>query len=108
MIEAYTCFSQNRTFQSQNKQAWRYMLPFFLLVCVVLLLVFRLLYSGSASASIHCAENEDVYRVSKGDTCWQIATNGKMTVEELQKVNAGLDCARLGVGSELCVPRRDV
>ena len=78
------------------------MLPFFLLISVFLLLVFRFLYVGSTP--LQCGDGLEMHRVSKGDTCWQIAADGGTTVEELNRVNEGLDCARLVVGKDLCVP----
>lgn len=78
------------------------MLPFFLIVVVFLLVVYRFLYSIPAPK--HCAEGLENYKISKGDTCWQIATDKQITVDELTTYNAGLDCDHLAIGSRLCVP----
>ena len=93
---------QDRTLQAQDRQAWRYMLPFFVLVGVFLLLVFRLLNSGPAP--LHCGEGLKTHRISQMETCWQIAQDERTTVDKLTEVNDGLKCDHLVVGSEICVP----
>ena len=82
-----------------KREDWRYMAPFFLLVLLFLLLVWRFfgppLSSGSTSS---CREGTGVYQVEKGDTCWGIAQRNGVTVDVLREVNGALDCERLRVG----------
>ena len=82
------------------------MFPFFVLVGVFLLAVFYLLPSAKSS-SLECPQRTEVYRVRTGDTCWDIAKQHGVTVQELANANGfsgGLDCERLLAGQAICVP----
>jgi hypothetical protein len=88
-----------------NSEAWRYLLPFFVLVSVVLLALFRFL--GSASPTplpLVCAEKSVRHVVKSGDSCWAIANDRGATVADLTRLNQGLDCNLLKSGREICVP----
>jgi hypothetical protein len=88
-----------------NNEAWRMMLPFFLMVAVFLLLVFYILTpSMSRTPGIACTEHSQPYTVQPGDSCWKIATDHSISVEDLLSFNLGTDCTRLEVGKEICVP----
>jgi LysM repeat protein len=81
------------------------MLPFFLLVSVSLLALFRFLGSpGQAPKSLVCPENSAGYLVKPGDSCWAISNERGATVADLLKLNQGMDCNRLKAGREICVP----
>jgi LysM repeat protein len=86
----------------KNLQSVRYMLPFFLLVSVVLLGLYRFLESG-VPTPLTCAENSSPYLVKSGDSCWAIAGDRGATVEDLVRFNNGLYCDLLRAGSEICV-----
>ncbi|KAF1984188.1 carbohydrate-binding module family 50 protein [Aulographum hederae CBS 113979] len=87
-----------------TKEALRYLLPFFLLICVFLLGVYYLLSSPSVGTSIECFGTNEVYVVKGGDSCWAIADARRSSVEELLALNPGLRCEGLGVGRRICVP----
>lgn len=80
------------------------MAPFFLLVVVFLLMVWRFfgpdVFAGN---SVSCPEGMQVYNVVKGDTCWDIAEHEGCSVEELKGWNDGLECDKLRPGMELCL-----
>lgn len=86
--------------------------PFLLLVGLVLLLFFRLL-SGAGSATpnepskaiLDCGDAGQAIPIRTADTCWKIATEHDMSVDELRDLNEGIDCDRLVVGQELCVKK---
>lgn len=85
------------------------MLPFALLVLVALLLLFKFLYGGAEAdgdRQIHCAQGATAVQVKKGDTCWAIGKAHGLDVEELTALegNKGVDCERLRVGQDICVP----
>ena len=80
-----------------KKQGWWLLKPVTLLVCVVLLLLFRLLTVGSApgarpAESITCGEHATIYTIRLGETCWAISQKHNMSVEELTAMNEGIDC----------------
>lgn len=85
------------------------MAPFFLLVVLVLLVVWRffgpsIFGSGNESAAVDCAAGAREYVVRNGDTCWDIAERVSSTVDGLRDLNAGLDCDGLKPGMRMCVP----
>ena len=89
-----------------DKAAWRYMLPFFLLVMVVLFSLFKYLGFGSGflPEPLSCKEGFMSYVMNRGDSCWQIAHDRGVEVADLVKVNEGLNCDLLKAGKEICVP----
>ncbi|KAF2171142.1 carbohydrate-binding module family 50 protein [Zasmidium cellare ATCC 36951] len=80
---------------------WRYLAPWFVLVVVVLLVLWR--FVTSTPAPLSCAEGLENYVVAKGDTCWNIADDRGWTVDGLKEVNDGLNCDKLMPGDQLCV-----
>ena len=87
--------------------AWRMMAPFLLLICVFLLGVYillggRLWFFGSNSV-MTCPENQAVYRIRGGDTCWDISKKLGMSLQQLESMNADLDCDSLQIGKDICV-----
>lgn len=90
-----------------NRNAYRKMLPFFLIVLVMLLLVVRLRatapggWYGSARSGCEGGQREHVVR--SGETCWLIATDYGTGVDELRAANGGVDCGQLRAGDVLCV-----
>ncbi|KAI9445363.1 hypothetical protein H4582DRAFT_2109035 [Lactarius indigo] len=74
---------------------YRMIFPFFLIIIVVLLLVWRVVVSPGASSRV---------TVVAGDTCWRIAETHGCGLEGLKRVNAGLRCERLMPGDQICVP----
>ncbi|THH26832.1 hypothetical protein EUX98_g7354 [Antrodiella citrinella] len=105
--EAGTAPHRSRFGSFGNAQAYRTLFPFLMMVLVVLLLVLRL-----AAPSHHqedpvmemCSNYVHAYRVKPGDTCWDIANSRGFTVEELTKVNPGLNCDLLTPSQVVCLP----
>ena len=95
---------EEQAIREGDRAAWRYMLPFFLLVSVVLFALFRFLGSATAPTPLICAEHSVRYLVKSGDSCWDIANDRGTTVADLMSLNQGLDCNLLKAGSEICVP----
>ena len=87
-----------------DREAWRYILPFFLLVSVFLLALFRFLGSAATLTPLACSENSVQYLVESGDSCWAIANDHGATVADLMRLNQGMDCSLLKDGSKICVP----
>lgn len=53
-----------------------------------------------------CPQGTSVYVVKKGDTLSAIARQFNTTVQEIVKVNPGIDPNRLVIGQEICVPKK--
>jgi len=91
--------------------SWRYLAPFFLLVCLFLLLVYTVVggglpFSGGKGlvrVERTCAVGQDKYVVRKGDTCWDISKRYQMSVQQLESMNGEADCEKLTPGMKLCV-----
>ena len=92
-----------------NRHSWRMMMPFLLLVCLVPVLVFRVLpwLGGAGAKAVDCGEGAMEVTVNAGDTCWNIAQEHGMGLDELRELNeersVGLDCEKLGIGKSICV-----
>jgi hypothetical protein len=80
--------------------------PFFLIIIVVLLLVWRLVISPGLTPVkyLKCPEGSARVAVAAGDTCWRIAEAHGCGLEGLRKANADLVCERLIPGDQICVP----
>ncbi|KAJ7651328.1 hypothetical protein FB45DRAFT_890270 [Roridomyces roridus] len=90
---------------SPNASAYRTLFPFFLIIGVVLLLVWRLILSpGLAPPKDPCPTGAEVYLVEPGDSCWEISRTRGCSLDELKKWNGGLECERLMPGMTLCFP----
>lgn len=89
-----------------NREGYRLMLPFFLLVFVVLFCLIAPPWKKNFgwNLGVECGEGEVVHRIESGETCWGIAEGYGSSVGEIERVNAGIDCAALKVGKEMCVP----
>ncbi|GJE89635.1 carbohydrate-binding module family 50 protein [Phanerochaete sordida] len=102
----------SRPVRGMNSQAYRTLFPFFMIVIVALLLVWRLVGphfhddSGTPQVSF-CTGNTTAYRVQAGDTCWDISQGHSFSLKRLRDANQGLDCDRLTPGEIICLPPSD-
>lgn len=94
----------NQTAVHDNREAWRYMFPFFVLIGLFLLGVWKIV-TPSSPYSIDCKGKSIGYKVQAGDSCWSVADAHKIDVEDLKHMNPSLDCDPLVTGKEICVPR---
>jgi hypothetical protein len=85
---------------------YRVLFPFFLIIIVVLLLVWRLVVSPGLIPVKYakCPEGSSRVVVVAGDTCWKIGEAHGCGLEALRKVNTKLVCERLMPGDQICVP----
>ncbi|KAF9258270.1 hypothetical protein L218DRAFT_740495 [Marasmius fiardii PR-910] len=113
----------NQATDSVRTGPYRTLFPFFLIIAVVLLLVWRTVIAPNwtpSQSEPSCANPEQTYvhTIQNGDTCWNICEkswcrNGvcseggvQKCLEALKEENKeGLDCNRLVVGSGICVPQ---
>lgn len=89
------------SFTARKAEDWRYIAPFFLLVALFLLTVWH--FFGPTFV-LKCDDGLQLYRISKGDTCWKIAESTGTTVEKLTKINKALSCDTLKPGMQICTP----
>ncbi|KAF8899365.1 carbohydrate-binding module family 50 protein [Infundibulicybe gibba] len=91
--------------QDINAAAYRTLLPFFLIVGVALLLIWRLVLSpGLASPVEMCPSGTIGHWVHPGDTCWDISATYKCSLEAFKALNPKIDCESLMPGTTVCVP----
>lgn len=101
---------QDGVLKAQEKEAWRMLMPFFLICGVFLLGVWwvvggRDFWRGDGEGGTRtCKEGQYQVIVKAGDTCWDIAGGTREGLEGLKHLNRGVDCERLGVGDVICLP----
>ncbi|KAI1786808.1 hypothetical protein LXA43DRAFT_1064806 [Ganoderma leucocontextum] len=98
---------QNGSIHSgRSNSAYRVILPFFLIVAVILLLVIRLVHSTTSDPpkAIYCPGTSEVYHISRGDTCWDLAQARGCSVDDILNVNSELKCEKLVPGEPICLP----
>jgi len=89
---------------------YRTLFPFFLMIAVVLLLVWRLIVSpivlgpGPGSGDSCSAKGMKNYWVQPGDTCWEIARAHGCTLDQLKEANKAVECKLLTPGTTVCLP----
>ncbi|KAI0307661.1 hypothetical protein B0F90DRAFT_44400 [Multifurca ochricompacta] len=85
---------------------YRMLFPFFLIIIVVLMLVWRLVVSPGLIPVKYskCLEGSSRVTIIAGDTCWRIAETHGWELEALKVVNEDLRCERLMPGDQICVP----
>ncbi|XP_006453913.1 hypothetical protein AGABI2DRAFT_175659 [Agaricus bisporus var. bisporus H97] len=88
-----------------NASAYRTLFPFFLIIAVVLLLVWRLVLSPGLSAREPCPPETQPYFVEPGDSCWDISKAHGISLDKLQTLNPKLQCDPLMPGSTVCLPQ---
>lgn len=84
--------------------AYRTLFPFFLIVAVILLLVWRLAFSPTLAAHAPCPSTTIPYIIQPGDTCWDIARRYNSTLDKFRVVNPKIVCSDLHPGDQVCIP----
>ncbi|KAJ3757081.1 hypothetical protein EV360DRAFT_46767 [Lentinula raphanica] len=89
-----------------NTNAYRTLAPFFLLIGVVILLVWKFAFYEWSPPADPCPSNSTVpYMVQPGDYCWEIARAHNCTLEELQSLNPEVNCDLIRPGNIVCLPQ---
>ncbi|KAJ7213484.1 hypothetical protein GGX14DRAFT_618800 [Mycena pura] len=95
----------NARYMHSTAGAYRTLFPFFLLIGIFLLLVWRLVLSpGLAAPKPACPDGSARYLVEPGDTCWEIARVHGCSLDDLKKLNDKVECERLMPGMTVCLP----
>jgi len=88
---------------------YRTLFPFFLLIAVILLLIWRVILSPSVFSPIKpkvCPEGTRSYYVQPGESCWELATASGWEFERFKEVNPKVECEPLMPGTSICLPAR--
>ncbi|KAI8980561.1 hypothetical protein BD414DRAFT_420548 [Trametes punicea] len=92
---------------TRTDSAYRVILPFFLMVLVVLLLVFRLVHSSTPvnpPDALLCPGATEAYTIVRGDTCWDLSQSRGCTVQDILDLNPDLKCEAISPGQAICLP----
>ncbi|KAF9225218.1 carbohydrate-binding module family 50 protein [Gyrodon lividus] len=84
--------------------AYRTLFPFFLIIAVTLLLIWRLVLLPTRTAPVPCPSTTISYFIQPGDTCWDIARRHNSTLDKFIIVNPKVTCSNLHPGDRVCVP----
>lgn len=98
---------EGQPLRNGNRDAWRRLFPFFLMISVFLLFGFRLSHSYIKPRPISCPEHNKPMVIKSGDTCWEIAKTYGTSLENLRSINPDVNCAALKPGQRMCVPMDD-
>ncbi|KAJ7842196.1 hypothetical protein B0H14DRAFT_2781160 [Mycena olivaceomarginata] len=105
--QALATDANGRYTSSLNTSAYRTLFPFFLLIGVVLLLVWRLILSpGLAAPKNPCPPHATKYLVEPGDSCWEISRTHGCSLDDFKKFNTKVNCDRLMPGTTVCIPNQ--
>lgn len=96
---------------ANSRTSWRHelmpLLNFGVIIGSFLLLIFWIITRGESPNKeplVSCGDATSPYKIQDGDTCWSIGEESGISVDDLLKANPSIDCAKLGVGTEICVP----
>ena len=88
---------------------YRTLFPFFLLIAVILLLIWRVVLSPNLFSPTKpkvCPEGTRSYYVQPGESCWDLATASGWEFERFKEVNPKVECEPLMPGTSICLPAR--
>ncbi|KAF8808206.1 hypothetical protein BYT27DRAFT_7211772 [Phlegmacium glaucopus] len=85
--------------------SYRKLFPFFLIIAVVLLLVWRLVVSpGLSIPTKKCPEGTSSYWAQPGDNCWELSRKNGWSLEKFKEINSNVVCDPLMPGTSMCLP----
>ena len=85
--------------------SYRTLFPFFLIIAVVLLLVWRLIVSpGLSTPTRKCPESTSPYWAQPGDNCWEISRKNGWSLDKFKEINPTVVCDPLMPGTSVCLP----
>lgn len=87
---------------------YRSLFPFFLIIAVVLLLVWRLLVQPSLSSPAvtpkRCPEGTASHWIQPGQTCWEVSHERGWSLAQFKEANPKVKCEPLLPGTSVCLP----
>ncbi|KAG6330162.1 hypothetical protein ID866_8926 [Astraeus odoratus] len=85
--------------------SYRTLFPFFLIISVILLLVWRLVLLPTRARPVPCPSTTTEYFIQPGDTCYDIALRHKTSLDKFLIVNPQTDCNSLMPGDRNLTPK---
>jgi len=90
---------------SINMGSYRTLFPFFLIIAVVLLLVWRLIVSpGLSTPTKKCPEGTSSYWAQPGNNCWELSRKNGWSLDKFKEINPTVECDPLMPGTSMCLP----
>jgi hypothetical protein len=88
-----------------NVGSYRTLFPFFLIIAVVLLLIWRLIVSpGLSTPTKKCPEGTSSHWIQPGDNCWELSRQHGWTLEKFKEANPKVVCDPITPGTSVCLP----
>ncbi|KAF9535627.1 hypothetical protein CPB83DRAFT_842067 [Crepidotus variabilis] len=88
-----------------NVDSFKSLFPFFLIIAVILLLVWRLIVSpGLSTPPKKCPENTSPHWIQPGDSCWELSRTHSWTLDQFKEANPKVECDPLIPGTSICLP----
>ena len=88
--------------------AYRSLFPFFLIIAVLLLLVWRLLVQPSLSSPVvtpkRCPEGTASHWIQPGQSCWELSHERGWSLAQFKEANPKVNCEPLLPGTTVCLP----
>ncbi|TRM70464.1 hypothetical protein BD626DRAFT_423313 [Schizophyllum amplum] len=88
-----------------DTSAYRSLFPFFLIIAVVLLVVWKFILSPNIHETPSCPPDQKEYTVEPGDSCYQISIAHGIPLDKFFELNPKVKCDLLLPGSSVCLPR---
>ncbi|KAG2022590.1 hypothetical protein CC2G_000327 [Coprinopsis cinerea AmutBmut pab1-1] len=88
-----------------NSNSYRSLFPFFLIIAVILLLVWRVVLAPNIlTGNKRCPEDTSLYYIQPGDSCWDVAKTHGIDFEKFKALNPKVNCDPLMPGTSVCLP----
>ena len=102
-------FESEQAMIREDKKAYRYFLPFLVLVGLFLFVLISPLWRrASFEDVIKCEAGIIKHDIRSGETCYESAEKYDITIDRLKEMNNGLRCENLEIGQGICVARKVV
>ncbi|KAL1702124.1 hypothetical protein EV121DRAFT_210724 [Schizophyllum commune] len=88
-----------------NTDAYRSLFPFFLIIAVFLLFIWKFILSPNIHETPSCPNGQREYIVEPGDSCYQISIAHGIPLDKFFELNPKVKCDKLYPGSAVCLPQ---
>lgn len=85
--------------------SFRSLFPFFLIIAVVILLIWRLVIPpGLWTPARVCPEGTSLHWIQPGESCWELSSHHGWSLEKFKEANPKVVCDPLMPGTSVCLP----